>query len=251
MPSKANEFLQSLGPSTLGAEVLDVLPDTMYFVKDRETRYMVVNMPMAKRCGFDSVEAIIGLRAEELFPAPMGTRFTAQDLHVIETGIPVRAELELHLYPQGQEGWCLTWKQPLLDASGQIAGLSGVSRDIAIRDEDGGLQAVSRVLEHIRKYIDQPLHLEELMEISKLSVYQLDRRMRELFGISTAQYITRSRIELARYKLAKTGDSINAVALDCGYSDQSAFTRQFRQMVGVTPKTYRSQFAAKRSESAE
>jgi AraC-like DNA-binding protein len=32
------------------------------------------------------------------------------------------------------------------------------------------------------------------------------------------------------------------VALDCGYSDQSAFTRQFRQTVGLSPLEYRRMF---------
>ena len=34
-------------------------------------------------------------------------------------------------------------------------------------------------------------------------------------------------------------DTIAAIGLACGFSDQSAFSRQFKAMVGVTPRDYR------------
>jgi AraC-like DNA-binding protein len=33
-------------------------------------------------------------------------------------------------------------------------------------------------------------------------------------------------------------DTIAAIAQACGYADHSAFTRQFRSVVGVTPRDY-------------
>ena len=41
--------------------------------------------------------------------------------------------MELHLYPDGGEGWCLTWKEPLIDAAGLIRGLAGISRDAMLQ----------------------------------------------------------------------------------------------------------------------
>jgi AraC-like DNA-binding protein len=49
-------------------------------------------------------------------------------------------------------------------------------------------------------------------------------------------------MEVAVRRLRETKDSIAMVALDCGYSDQSAFTRQFRQTVGLSPLEYRRMF---------
>ena len=39
--------------------------------------------------------------------------------------------------------------------------------------------------------------------------------------------------------------AIAVIALDCGYSDQSAFTRQFRQAVGLSPSECRRTFRQK------
>jgi hypothetical protein len=40
--------------------------------------------------------------------------------------------------------------------------------------------------------------------------------------------------------LLETDDPIATIALECGYTDQSAFTRQFRQTLGMSPSKYRS-----------
>lgn len=245
MSKESEAFFRSLGRPIVGEEVFDSITDTIFFVKDLAGRYMVVNMPLVRRCGFESKQELIGFTAAEIFPPPMGERFTAQDLDLVTTGVPVHGQLELHLFPNGNEGWCMTWKEPLTNAEGDIVGLSGISRDLTsmVSDRDD-LNAVSQVLDHIREHLDQPLHMDELVEIAGFSAYQLDRRIRGLFGISTAQYITRSRIELARHKLARTSQAINFIALDCGYSDQSSFTRQFRQLVGLTPSAYRENFSS-------
>jgi AraC-like DNA-binding protein len=49
-------------------------------------------------------------------------------------------------------------------------------------------------------------------------------------------------MEAAVQRLRDTRDPIAAIALDCGYSDQSAFTRQFRQTVGISPSQYRTAY---------
>jgi AraC-like DNA-binding protein len=49
-------------------------------------------------------------------------------------------------------------------------------------------------------------------------------------------------MEAAVQRLRDSDDAIAAIALDCGYSDQSAFTRQFRQTIGASPSEYRRAF---------
>jgi AraC-like DNA-binding protein len=50
--------------------------------------------------------------------------------------------------------------------------------------------------------------------------------------------IIKTRLEAASRMLAGS-DSVSAIAQACGYADHSAFTRQFRATVGVTPSEYR------------
>jgi AraC-like DNA-binding protein len=47
-------------------------------------------------------------------------------------------------------------------------------------------------------------------------------------------------MEAALQRLRATRGSIAEVASACGYADQSAFTRAFRQTVGYSPSEYRA-----------
>ena len=105
-----------LGRPFPGIELFDRVADTVFFIKDHEARYVAVNETLVHRCRFTGKSALIGRKASEVFAAPLGERFEAQDLKVIAEGLSIRGRMERHLYPDGGEGWCLTWKEPLIDA---------------------------------------------------------------------------------------------------------------------------------------
>lgn len=41
-------------------------------------------------------------------------------------------------------------------------------------------------------------------------------------------------------RLLRDDDSIASIGQACGFADQSAFTRQFKATVGMTPRDYRA-----------
>lgn len=229
------------GDAKAMAELFDSVPDTVYFVKDRGGRYVLVNRTLAARTGRSHPRELVGLSAAEVFAEPLGSRIAAQDKGVIDKGVPLQGIVELHLYPGGQEGWCLTWKVPIRGDGGAITGLCGISRDLnATAPQAGGMESLSRVVDHIHANIEKPLKLSELAALAALSVYQLNQRIRGLFGLSAGQYLIQARMERACRDLRLTASAISEIALDCGYSDQAAFTRQFRKSVGLTPSQYRN-----------
>ena len=220
--------------------LFDLVADIVYFVKDAGGLYVAVNQTLVERCGKRHKGQLIGRSADELFPAPLGARISAQDLAVVRDRRTIQGQLELHLYPGGREGWCLTWKLPLVAASGEVTGLSGISRDLnAGIPQQADMAQLSEVLEHVRKNLSGTLRVEKLAVLAGLSSYQLDQRIRAVYGISAGQYITRARIDQACHLLSRTNDPISQIALDCGYGDQTAFTRQFGRSVGLTPRAYR------------
>ena len=66
--------------------LFDALNDVAYFVKDRDGRYLSVNMTLVRRCGLRSKEEIVGKTALEVHPAPLAHTYMAQDRQVIESG---------------------------------------------------------------------------------------------------------------------------------------------------------------------
>ncbi len=59
------------------------------------------------------------------------------------------------------------------------------------------------------------------------------------FGVSYVQDCINEKLLLAEYLLCTTVMSVYSVALQCGYSDEKYFARQFHQNVGCSPLQYR------------
>ncbi len=173
-----------LGRPFPAIELFDHVADIVFFVKDREARYVAVNQTLADRCNFADKRALIGRKASQVFAPPLGERFEAQDLRVIAEGLSIRGRMELHLYPVGSEGWCMTWKEPLVDPEGVIRGLAGISRDAPALSRPGLVPAaLSAALAFIDDHLDQPLRVPDLAQRAGLSPFQFDQRLRALFGL--------------------------------------------------------------------
>jgi AraC-like DNA-binding protein len=239
--SLRKNFFASLEGALPVDRLFDGVPDIVFFVKDACGRYMAVNDTLATRCGLADKDDAIGLTAGELFPPPLGAAFALQDEEILRNGHPIRDHLELHLYPGGRSGWCLTFKEPVLGKNGQIVGICGISRDLHSPGESGeDFTAMSSAIDHIHRHYDEALRLPGLAEMAGLSVYQFDQRIRALFRVTAGQYLVKVRIDAACLRLSSTAEPIVQIALSCGYSDQSAFSRQFKQAVGISPMAYRN-----------
>ena len=234
--------------SSFAETLFDRIPDVVFFIKDRDGRYVVVNQTLVTRCGRRDKDELLGQTARQVFPSPLGNRFFEQDRRVLASGIPIVQNLELHLYPTRLEGWCLTDKLPLYGGDGRITGLAGISRDLQSPGvEAGHLAEVAAALDHIHSNYGSKIRVEELSETCGLSIYQLNRRLRAIFGITVSQLITKSRIDIASEMLREETMPIAEVAYSCGYFDQSAFSRVFRRTVGLTPRQYRARHQRRES----
>jgi AraC-like DNA-binding protein len=231
------------GSLTAAAESLfDRIPDLVFFVKDVEARYAVVNQTLVDRCGVAGKDDLLGRTVMDVFPAPYNRSYHEQDMRVLGGGSPVTDQLELHLYVRGDPGWCITNKVPLLDGDGVISGLIGLSKDLhAPAEEGGGFRELADSIRYIQSRYGDSLRVEELATMSSLSVYQYERRMKKIFHVTAGQFIIKTRIDAARRLLETTDKPIVDVAVECGFFDQSAFTRQFRATTGLTPGNYRKQ----------
>jgi AraC-like DNA-binding protein len=222
--------------------LFDTLSDVVYFVKDRQGRYLVVNASLARRCGRSDKRDLIGRTAHDIFPPPLGDTYLAQDLAVINGAQPIQNHLELHLYPNRKAGWCLTDKMPLLDAAGRTVGMAGISRDLGLPDEGHPEhRQVASIAQHIRKHYAEAVSLAALAKKAGLSIARVERYFQKIFHLTPRQMLLQSRLDAARALLAaRPSQSVVKIALACGYSDHSAFTRQFKATVGMTPVQYRA-----------
>lgn len=217
--------------------LFDLQPDLVYFIKNAQGEYVLVNQTLAQRCVAASKMELIGKTAADVFPPPLGANHLAQDLELVATGQPLLNELELHTYPTGEAGWCITTKLPLKNKEDQCIGLVGISRDLHAPTED--YRDVAEALRLAQSRLDAPMNVEDLARTAGLSAFQFDHRIREVFHFSASQLLLKFRMDRATQRLRDTTLPIAQVALECGYADQSSFTRQFHRTIGLTPAEYR------------
>lgn len=235
-------------PDTLGAildtltfvlPLLDVIPNVVFFVKDLDARYVAANLTLATRCGLDRPEALLGKTSEEVFPSKFGTVYTQQDQDVISNARTISDQLELHLYPDREPGWCMTHKRPICDGTGRVVGLVGISCDLqAATLTHPAYARLAGVDDFLRANLSRNIPISELTEMTGLSISQFERHCKRIFHLTPRQMLHKFRLEHAT-KLLATTESITNIAAACGYSDHSAFSRHFKSMTGVSPSQFR------------
>lgn len=230
-------MLVPLIPADELAHLLGKLPDVVFFVKDREGRYVQVNETLLQRLGLKHRDEVLGRDPRALFPDPLGASYRAQDRRVL-AGHSLENRLEVHLFPDRAPGWCLTNKYPLRQ-DGEVHGVIGISRDLGRPDgRHPAYDQLIRVVDYLEAHYAESPRVEKLARLAGLSVAQLERHFRRVFQINPSQMLAKLRIDAAMRMLAGP-ESIATIGQHCGYSDQSAFARQFRKMLGLTPGQYR------------
>jgi AraC-like DNA-binding protein len=79
--------------------------------------------------------------------------------------------------------------------------------------------------------------LTQLTSLTNLSPFYLLRVFHNRAGFPPHEYQTQVRIAHAR-KLIRNGTSLSQAALETGFFDQSHLSRNFKRIVGVTPRQY-------------
>lgn len=102
-------------------------------------------------------------------------------------------------------------------------------------------EAVEPALRRIREEYASPITLEEMAALCNVSKCHFCRTFRRATGESAMRYLTEYRLKIADLMLASSGDSIGAIAAQCGFEDQAYFCRCYKQRYGISPAQRRTQ----------
>ncbi|MEZ6042973.1 MAG: AraC family transcriptional regulator [Planctomycetaceae bacterium] len=103
----------------------------------------------------------------------------------------------------------------------------------------GYIERINRVLDAIHSDLTQPLRLQDLAVLADLSPFHFHRVFQAMIGETPADFIKRLRLERSLYLMSYGKQkSLTSIALDCGFSCSSDFTRSFKQRYGVAPSKF-------------
>jgi PAS domain S-box-containing protein len=125
---------------TLLRTLIDNLPDHIY-VKDADSRFVLVNTAGLRHFGAASQEDVVGRTDFEFFPAELASRYFADEQAMIKSGQPLIDHEERSTDSAGNAHWMSTTKVVVRDSSGSIVGLVGMNRDITARKQAEAEQA--------------------------------------------------------------------------------------------------------------
>jgi AraC-like DNA-binding protein len=221
-------------------EIFEHTPDLNFFFKNRKGEVMGANQFFVKLMGGKKENDIIGKTAYDLCPLNLADNYTQDDEEVMGKGKHLTNRLELNYGDSGGYSWFITYKSPLYDNEGNIIGLVGLTRDtgktqLLSMSYDELLPTVEYIQTHFRKNIN----IAELAKNMGMSQSKMEHRFRKQFGLSPLQYVMRQRVNAAAEMLIRTNKSIAQIAIEVGFYDHSALTRNFIKHKNITPKAYR------------
>ena len=91
----------------------------------------------------------------------------------------------------------------------------------------------------LNQNIHEPMHLQNLADISGYSLSHFKIKFKNEVGITPAEYISLQKLEYAKKQLLETDISITNLAYSLGFSSSNYFSSVFKKFLDCTPKDYR------------
>lgn len=109
---------------------------------------------------------------------------------------------------------------------------------------------LARVIELLNEEFNRTVSINRVAAEVGVHPVHLARVFRQSYHQTIGEYVHRLQVKFVCEQLAKPGKSLAEVALAAGFSDQSHFTRVFKQVTGMTPGSFRSALAASRQSAS-
>lgn len=129
------------------------------------------------------------------------------------------------------------------DLYGNSAAVADRMETPEVRGNDDAL--MDRIVQSINRHLqDSDFSVEQLCAEAAISRAHLHRKMKELTGLSTSEFIRNIRLEQATRLLREQKLNITQVAYSVGFSNVGYFSTAFRKHFGLSPREFQEQESA-------
>lgn len=129
-------------------------------------------------------------------------------------------------------------------ASGERHATRLSSKPFVVGSHAAHAETVSRTIDLLVNHFHEPLSLDDLSQAVGVSRATLCRSFRRYTGRSVVSFLNEVRIDHAKRRLIESDESVAAIAYAVGFTNLSNFNRRFREVVGKSPRAYRSECAS-------
>ncbi|KQL54930.1 hypothetical protein AN964_16430 [Heyndrickxia shackletonii] len=99
---------------------------------------------------------------------------------------------------------------------------------------------MNKVIDYINQNLDSDLSLQALARIATFSPYHFHRIFKVVVSESVHDFVNRLRMERAAKLLRhQKSQTVTEIALQCGFSSASTFSRSFKEYFGESPSQYK------------
>ncbi len=97
----------------------------------------------------------------------------------------------------------------------------------------------NKMADYIAKNVQQDISLENMSHKFGYSKNHIINIFKKDYGMTPRQYLIKKRIEKAQWLLESTGDTLEVVVRECGFSDYFHFYKAFIKASGTAPKQWK------------
>lgn len=101
------------------------------------------------------------------------------------------------------------------------------------------------MIQYMEEHYSEELSLNMIADSAYISKSVCLRCFRQVIGTTPIRYLVQYRIEKAAERLTTSDEKGNEIAISCGFSDISYFSKCFRELKGLSPLEYRKSFIKK------
>ena len=136
-------------------------------------------------------------------------------------------------------GWDIRVKSLMMDFLVSYSRIS-VSRKKTGQDSSANFTQVSRALQYIESSYAEDITVKDMARAAGISPDYMSKQFKSIVGIGPAEYCRNFRMAKAMELLRTTELAVAEIAKRLGFDEVSVFSRQFKQIVGVSPTAFRA-----------
>lgn len=107
--------------------------------------------------------------------------------------------------------------------------------------KDGENQKLQFLLDFVNANYQNPIRLNDLAQKFYTSTSTLSRFFKRQTGLYFGEYLNSVRLDHAAHALSQTDKTVTRIAVECGFTNASAFSRPFQTTYGMPPTAYRKE----------